>query len=82
MARTRDWRRWKRHVKMMRRLKKDWNQHYRNLSCPCRTDAKFRSMMADTPKRCSAACCGSPRRYEKGKGRITIQERREVASWD
>ena len=30
---------------MMRRLKKDWNQHYRNLDRPCRTDPKFRSMM-------------------------------------
>jgi hypothetical protein len=61
---------------MMRRLKQDWNHHYRNLVCPCRTDPKVQSIMADTPKRCSVACCGNPRRYEKGKGRLSMQERR------
>lgn len=25
---------------------------------------------------CSDHCCGNPRRYEKGKDRLTIQERR------
>lgn len=76
MARTRAWRRWKRHAVMMRRLKKDWNQHYRDLVCPCQTDPTFRSIMADTPKRCSGACCGNPRRYEKGKAKLSLQERR------
>ena len=76
MARTRDWRRWKRHVKMMRRLKKDWNQHYRELDCPCQVDPKFRSMMADTPKRCSKCCCGNYRRHGKGMDRLTLVERR------
>lgn len=82
MARTRAWRRLKRYTTMMRRLKKDWNQHYRNLNCPCRTDPKFRSIMADTPKRCSAACCGSARRYEKGKARVSLQERRAEVGRD
>jgi hypothetical protein len=82
MARTRAWRRWKRYTTMMRRLKKDWNQHYRNLVCPCRTDPKFRSIMADTPKRCSAACCGNGRRYEKGKAKVSLQERRAGIPWD
>jgi hypothetical protein len=75
MARTRDWRRWKRHVKMMRRLKKDWNQHFRNLDCPCWTDSKFRSIMADTPKRCSKYCCGNFRRHGKGQQKLTVGER-------
>ncbi len=76
MARTRDWRRWKRHVKMMRRLKKDWNQHYRELDCPCQVDPKFRSIMADTPKRCSKCCCGNFRRHCKGQQKITLDERK------
>ena len=79
MARTRDWRRWKRHVKMMRRLKEDWNQHYRNLDCPCWTDAKFRSILADTPKRCSKCCCGNFRRHCKGQERFTLGERRATS---
>jgi hypothetical protein len=82
MARTRDWRRWKRHVKMLRRLKKDWNQHYRELDCPCQVDPKFRSIMADTPKRCSKRCCGNYRRHGKGKGKLTLAERRFTADRD
>jgi len=86
MARTRDWRRWKRHVKMMRRLKKDWNQHYRELDCPCQVDPKIRSMMADTPTPCSGWCCGNYRRYGKGRDRLTRPERRAASAresgWD
>lgn len=74
--RTRDWRRFKRFSKMMRRLKKDWNQHYEDLTCPCRVDPKVRSMFADTPKRCSCSSCGNRRRNGKGVARLLMCERR------
>lgn len=61
---------------MMRRLKKDRNQHYRELDCTCQVDPKFRSMMADTPKRSSKCCCGNYRRHGKGEERLTLGERR------
>jgi hypothetical protein len=82
VARTRDWRRWKRDVKMMRRLKEDWNQHYGNLSCPCRVDPKFRSIVANTPQRCSEWCCGNNRRYGKGQDKLRLRERRAVLPVD
>lgn len=74
--RTRDWRRFRRFVKMTRRLKLDWNQHYTDLECACRVDPKVKSMFADTPKRCSCAGCGNRRRHQKGKERLSMCERR------
>lgn len=74
--RTRDWRRFRRFVKMMRRLKLDWNQHYTDLECPCRVDPKVKSMFADTPQRCSCSSCGNRRRHEKGVARLSMCERR------
>jgi hypothetical protein len=74
--RDRGWRQWQRHRKMMRRLKKDWNQHYGDLECPCRTDPKVQARFADTPKNCSCWICGNVRRHEKGKRRLSLQERR------
>lgn len=33
--------------------------------------------MAATPRSCSCAMCGNPRKHFKGKDKLTIQERRE-----
>ena len=77
--RDRGWRQRQRHLKMMRRLKEDWNQHYNDLSCRCRTDPKVMARFADTPAHCSGYCCGNRRRVEKGKDRLTPQERRSAA---
>lgn len=74
--RNRGWRQWQRHKKMMRRLKADWNQHYNDFTCPCRTDPKEMSRFADTPAFCSKRCCGNPRRFVKGDSRFTLQERK------
>lgn len=74
--RTRDWRRFRRFVKMTRRLKLDWNQHYTDLECPCRVDPKVKSMFADTPKRCSCSSCGNRRRNSKGEAKLLMCERR------
>ncbi len=79
MARTRDWRRWKRHVKMMRRLKKDWNPHSREPDCPCQVGPKFRSWVADTRRGCCKCGCGNYRRNGKGKDRLTLAERRSAS---
>jgi hypothetical protein len=73
MARDRGWRHWRRHVVKWRRLKSDFNEHYINMACACRTDAKTQALFADTPTRCSnPMCCGNPRRI----GEVTVQERR------
>lgn len=74
--RNRAWRQWQRRLKMMRRLKEDWNQHYDDLSCPCRTSRKVMARFADTPANCSCWSCGNVRRNEKGKRRLTMQERK------
>lgn len=38
---------------------------------------KFIGRMAATPHPCSGRCCGNPRRNEKGKGSLTLQELRQ-----
>jgi hypothetical protein len=73
--RNRGWRQWQRQLKMMRRLKEDWNQHCNDLECPCRVDPIVRARFADTPASCSCHGCGNVRRVEKGKRRLTRQER-------
>lgn len=40
---------------------------------------KFVGKMAHTPKPCSGMCCGNPRRHYKGKGKLTMQEIKELA---
>lgn len=71
--RTRDFRRHQANRHMWRRLKEDRNQHYRDLSCPCWTDAKTMAFFKEQPKRCSCRGCGNQRRYEGP----SIQERRQ-----
>lgn len=72
------WRRRKRYVKMMRRLKLDWNQHYDDLDCACRTDPRIKARFADYPKACSCSSCANRRHHEKGGGGMSIQERRAL----
>lgn len=68
-----------RHIKMMRRLKSDFNEHYNDLECACYYDPKVQAMMADTPKRCSSPYhCGNPRRGDLGRDSLTIQELRQL----
>jgi hypothetical protein len=38
---------------MRRRLKEDWNIHYNDLGCPCRSDPKAMARFREQPKRCS-----------------------------
>lgn len=61
---------------MMRRLKEDRNQHYSDLRCACWTDPKAMSRFKEQPKHCSLSCCGNPRKWGKGRERLTVQERR------
>ena len=61
---------------MMRRLKEDRNQHYDQLTCPCWTDKKAMARFKEQPQLCSRHCCGNPRRHEKGKSKLTLQEQR------
>lgn len=74
MVRDYAWRRWTRYVKMMRRLRLDWNQHYEDLDCACRTDPRIRARFADYPKACSCWMCRN-RRPNEG---ATIQEQRAL----
>jgi len=81
MVRTRAYRRFKRFVKGMRRIKEDRQQHGNDRSCLCfsvdaehgrgKTFARF----ADTPNPCNCAACRNPR-SGKGRERLTLQERR------
>jgi hypothetical protein len=64
---------------MMRRLKEDRNQHYDDLKCACWTDPKAMARFKEQPQVCSCRGCGNVRRYEKGVGRLTMQERRSSA---
>jgi hypothetical protein len=43
---------------------------------------KFVGRMAATPHSCSCRCCGNPRKHEKGRGRLTMQEIRELEKED
>lgn len=61
---------------MRRRLSEDRNQHYDNLTCPCRTDPRAMARFKEQPQRCSWQCCGNERRWGKGADRLTMQERR------
>lgn len=61
--RTRDYRRHQASRNMMRRLREDRNQHYRNLDCPCWTDAKAMARFKEQPKRCSCPGCANQRKF-------------------
>jgi hypothetical protein len=67
-------------TRMRRRLKEDRNQHYDDLKCACWTDPKAMARFKEQPKLCSCAGCGNPRHsvLEKGKNRLTLQERRAM----
>lgn len=43
-------------------------------------DARRVGIRAHSPQMCSCTCCGNPRKWYKGKDRITMQERRENAA--
>lgn len=43
-------------------------------------DARRVGIRSHSPQMCSCAMCGNPRKFFKGKERITMQERRENAS--
>jgi hypothetical protein len=58
---------------MWRRLKEDWNEHYTDMTCPCRMKGKRQRQMMNTPTPCSKQCCGNWRRWEGA----SIQERRQ-----
>lgn len=77
--RMRSYRRHQAECHLHRRLSEDRNQHYDDLSCPCWHDPKAMARFREQPKLCSCPVCGNPRRWEKGTGRLTIQERRCVA---
>jgi len=60
---------------MLRRLKEDQNQHFNDLTCPCHTPhTKAQARFKSQPKLCSCYGCGNPRRYVKGKDKLTTQE--------
>lgn len=61
---------------MKRRLSEDRNQHYNDLTCACWTDKKAMARFKEQPQFCSWSCCGNPRRWFKGKEKLTIQERK------
>lgn len=61
---------------MRRRLKEDRNQHYDDLKCSCWTDPRAMARFKEQPKVCSCSMCGNPRRWDKGAGQLTVQERR------
>jgi hypothetical protein len=64
---------------MSRRLKEDRNQHYDNLRCACWTEPKAIARFKEQPKLCSCSVCGNPRKWQKGSGVLTVQERRAPA---
>lgn len=61
---------------MERRLKEDRNQHYDDLKCACWTDPRAMARFKEQPQVCSLECCGNQRRWAKGAGKLTMQERR------
>jgi hypothetical protein len=61
---------------MRRRLSEDRNQHYHDLTCPCRSDPRVMARFKEQPKQCRAWCCGNVRRHTKGQEKLTMQERR------
>lgn len=75
MERTRAFRRQQALTHMRRRLSEDRNQHYRNLTCLCYTDAKAMARFKEQPQRCSRECCGN-QRWQFGQYVPTMQERR------
>lgn len=87
MNRGYTYRRHKRYVKGMRRLKEDRMQHDGEKTCPCfdeeadRGRGIFFDGFADTPHRCSNYYCGNPRRHF---GELTLQEQRapRVEDWE
>lgn len=63
---------------MRRRLKEDRNQHYDDLKCACWTDPRVMARFKEQPQMCSFHCCGNQRRWGKGQGKLTMQERRQT----
>lgn len=61
---------------MERRLKEDRNQHYDDLKCACWTDPRVMARFKEQPQVCSCRGCGNQRRWGKGAGKLTMQERR------
>ena len=57
------------------RIEKDfWHDPKKRQEEP---DPKRVGKRAHTPKACSCHCCGNPRKFFKGKEKITMQERRQ-----
>lgn len=73
VARDRGFTRWRHRVKKWNRLKRDFNEHYCYLACPCYTDKKLQNMMADTPAR---GHNGKDKRDDNSQASLTPQERR------
>src|SRR5690348_11808121 len=65
---------------MMRRLKEHQAQERITTrftgECDCNLTGKRRARFKEQPQVCSCYACGNVRRHEKGKGRLTMQERR------
>jgi len=61
---------------MMRRLKEDRNQHYNRLDRGCWSDPKTMARFKEQPAGCSCYMCGNPRRWNRGKDALTVQEKR------
>jgi hypothetical protein len=63
---------------MMRRVKEDRNQHYRDLSCACYRPGKAMARFKEQPQHCSNPdCCGNPRQSMWSRSeRLTLAERR------
>ena len=74
--RNRAFRRHKANAKMMRRLRSDRNQHYRDLTCPCWTDPRAMARFKEQPQLfCRCPMC-SMDRYER-KSHPRFSERRQ-----
>lgn len=78
--RNRGFTRWRHEVKLVKRTKKDFNEHYDNLKCECHTNRKVQNMMADTPVR--SASWRQEERYTREYGNswrsLSIQELRSM----
>jgi hypothetical protein len=63
--------------KMTKVLKETWfsptERKDSNLMTPKRI-----GKMSHTPHSCSCRMCGNPRKYEKGKAKLTMQEQRKL----
>ena len=62
-----------------KRIKKKRNSYWGLLSLASDNDYRLEKrigMLLHTPKNCSCYMCGNPRRFWKGKDKITMQERK------